>query len=123
MGRKAVKFSEHWVQMSDFRRTKNMSKKSWWACKIFIDWLLSDIEKRDREILMMSETMKKQMKDSKETILSMRELKDRQLESAQLDYERVVGLYHDEMNKNTGRTLLAIVCALAAIVMWICLFI
>lgn len=123
MGRKPIKFSEHWVQMSDFKRTKNMSKKNWGMCKNFIDWLLSDIEKRDREILSMSDIMKKQMKDAKESLIEMKRLKDKELKSAQIDFERIAGLYHRERDKNWTLVLIAIICALAAIWMWICLFI
>ena len=85
MARKKVEFPKQWVQMSEFRWTKNMTKRDRWACKIFIDWLLSDIEKRDREILMMSESFKKQLKDSKESLISLKQLKDKQIDEARED--------------------------------------
>ena len=118
MARKKVEFPKQWVQMSEFRWTKNMTKRDRWACKIFIDGLLSDIEKRDREILMMSESFKKQLKDSKESLIALKQLKDKQIEEAREDYMEIRRLYAKEKCENTTLSAIAIICAAWAIAMW-----
>lgn len=123
MARKPTQFPKHWVQASDFKWTKDMTKRDRWFCKTYIDWLLSDIEKRDREILMMSESFKKQLKDSKESLLDVKHLKDKQIEEAREDYMEVRRLLAKQKWENTTLTLIAIICALWAVAMWVLYFI
>ena len=122
MARKKVEFPKHWVQASDFKWTKDMTKRDRWFCKAYIDGLLSDIEKRDREILMMSESFKKQLKDSKESLIAVKQLKDKQIEEAREDYMEIRRLYAKEKCDNTTLQAIAIICATLTIAMWVLYF-
>lgn len=55
-----------------------MTKKDRWLCKTFIDWILSDVEKRDRDIV---ELWNQLTDEHKSVIRKLADLRDRK------DYE------------------------------------
>ena len=60
---------------------------------------------------MMSESFKKQLKDSKESLIAVKQLKDKQIEEAREDYMEIRRLYAKEKCENTTLSAIAIICA------------
>lgn len=119
MARKKTVFPANWVQMSDFRWTKNMAKKDRWACKIFIDSLMADIEKRDREIIDISRMFNDLQKSAKKDLIEMRDIKNKQLTDMQEENIEIRRLLAKEKCDNDTLSLITILCAIAVVVMWV----
>ena len=76
MARKPTQFPKEWVQITDFKWTSSMSKKDRWLCKTFIDWILSDVEKRDREILDLWNQLVEEHRSTMRKLANLRDRKD-----------------------------------------------
>ena len=123
MARKATEFPAQWVQMSDFKWTKNMTKKDRWSAKQFIDWILADVEKRDREILNLWNQLVEEQKSSMRKLADLRDRKDYEIWILKRDMAKYQALYQHENWKNTTLAVLAIIACLLMLWMWIYAFI
>jgi hypothetical protein len=122
MARKATEFPAQWVQMSDFKWTKNMTKKDRWICKIFIDWILADVEKRDREILDLWNELVEEKRSSMRKLADLRDRKDYEIWSFKKAAAKFQALYERENWKNTTLAIIAIIACLIMLWMWIYCF-
>lgn len=122
MARKATEFPAQWVQMSDFKWAKDMTKKNRWICKTFIDWILADVEKRDREILDLSNQLVEEQKSSMRKLADLRDRKDYEIWILKRDMAKYQALYQHENWKNTTLAALAIIACLLMLWMWIYAF-
>lgn len=122
MARKATEFPAQWVQMSDFKWTKNMTKKDRWICKTFIDWILADVEKRDREILELSNQLVEEHRSSMRKLADLRDRKDYEIWSFKKTAAKFQALYEHESWKNTTLAIIAIIACLIMLWMWIYCF-
>lgn len=123
MARKATEFPAQWVQMSDFKWTKNMTKKDRWSAKQFIDWILADVEKRDREILNLWNQLVEEQRSSMRKLADLRDRKDYEIWILKRDMAKYQALYQHENWKNTTLAVLAIIACLLMLWMWIYAFI
>ena len=112
MGRKKTEFPKHGVQMSDFKWTKDMAKKDRNVAKQYIDWLLSDIEKRDRWI-----------KDLWEQLKEVNKLRARDIELMWLEKRKITGLYNRQKQANDALIITTAICLVCTLVMWVLYFI
>ena len=122
MARKATEFPAQWVQMSDFKWTKNMTKKDRWSAKQFIDWILADVEKRDREILDLWNELVEEKRSSMRKLADLRDRKDYEIWSLKKTAAKFQALYVHENWKNTTLALIAIIACLIMLWMWIYCF-
>lgn len=122
MARKATEFPAQWVQMSDFKWTKNMTKKDRWSAKQFIDWILADVEKRDREILDLWNELVEEKKSSMRKLADLRDRKDYEIWSFKKAAAKFQALYEHESWKNTTLAIIAIIACLIMLWMWIYCF-
>ena len=122
MARKATEFPPQWVQMSDFKWTKNMTKKDRWSAKQFIDWILADVEKRDREILDLWNELVEEKRSSMRKLADLRDRKDYEIWSFKKTAAKYQALYEHENWKNTTLAIIAIIACLIMLWMWIYCF-
>ena len=122
MARKATEFPAQWVQMSDFKWTKNMTKKDRWSAKQFIDWILADVEKRDREILDLWNELVEEKRSSMRKLADLRDRKDYEIWILKKDMTKYQALYQHESWKNTTLAIIAIIACLIMLWMWIYCF-
>lgn len=122
MARKATEFPAQWVQMSDFKWTKNMTKKDWWVCKTFIDWILADVEKRDREILELSNQLVEEHRSSMRELADLRDRKDFEIWSLKSKLSEVTALKLKAEWNNTVEKTVMIISLIANIVLLVLLF-
>lgn len=122
MARKATEFPAQWVQMSDFKWTKNMTKKDRWSAKQFIDWILADVEKRDREILDLWNELVEEKRSSMRKLADLRDRKDYEIWSFKKTAAKYQALYEHENWKNTTLAIIAIIACLIMLWMWIYCF-
>ena len=122
MARKATEFQAQWVQMSDFKWTKNMTKKDRWSAKQFIDWILADVEKRDREILDLWNELVEEKRSSMRKLADLRDRKDYEIWSFKKTAAKYQALYEHENWKNTTLAIIAIIACLIMLWMWIYCF-
>lgn len=122
MARKATEFPAQWVQMSDFKWTKNMTKKDRWSAKQFIDWILADVEKRDREILDLWNELVEEKRSSMRKLADLRDRKDYEIWSFKKAAAKYQALYEHESWKNTTLAIIAIIACLIMLWMWIYCF-
>lgn len=123
MARKATEFPAQWVQMSDFKWTKDMTKKDRWICKTFIDWILADVEKRDREILDLWNQLVEEHRSTMRKLSDLRDRKDYEIWILKKDMAKYQALYQHENWKNTMLALIAIIACLIMLWMWIYCFV
>jgi ferric-dicitrate binding protein FerR (iron transport regulator) len=122
MARKATEFPAQWVQMSDFKWTKNMTKKDRWSAKQFIDWILADVEKRDREILDLWNELAEEHRSTMRKLADLRDRKDYEIWSFKKTAAKFQALYEHESWKNTTLAIIAIIACLIMLWMWIYCF-
>lgn len=122
MARKATEFPAQWVQMSDFKWAKDMTKKNRWICKTFIDWILADVEKRDREILDLWNELVEKQKSFMRELTNLKDRKDYEIWILKRDMAKYQALYQHENWKNTTLAALAIIACLLMLWMWIYAF-
>ena len=109
MARKATEFPSQWVQMSDFRWTKSMAKKDWWMCKTFIDWILADVEKRDREIIDLWNQLVEEHRSTIRKLSDLRDRKDFEIWSLKSKLSEMTALkLKAEWNKTIQKTVMII---------------
>lgn len=116
MARRPTEFPKNWVQMSDFKWTKTMSKQDRWFCKLYIDWILADVEKRDRAIMDMWEQLTKAKIDVNRKLGELRDRKDYEIWLLKKKLETNEALYKKEKSKNTSLALVAIIAWLIMII-------
>ena len=122
MARKATEFPVQWVQMSDFKWTKNMTKKDRSIAKQYLDWILADVEKRDREILDLWNELVEEHRSSMRKLADLRDRKDYEIWSRKKKTTEYQALYEHESWKNTTLATLAIIACLITLWMWIYAF-
>lgn len=122
MARKATEFPAQWVQMSDFKWTKNMTKKDRWICKTFIDWILADVEKRDREILELWNELVEEHRSTMRKLADLRDRKDYEIWVWKKKATEFQALYEHENWKNATLVLITIIACLIMLWMWIYCF-
>ena len=109
MARKATEFPAQWVQMSDFKWTKNMTKKDWWSAKQFIDWILADVEKRDREILDLWNQLVEEHRSTMRKLSDLRDRKDFEIWSLKSKLSEMTALkLKAEWNRTMQKTVMII---------------
>lgn len=121
MARKATEFPAQWVQMSDFVWTKDMSKKNRSIAKQYIDWILADVEKRDRAILDMWEQLTKMKIDVNRKLQDVRDRKDYEIWMLKKRNAELQALYDKEKWRDTTSICVAIIASLIAIIEFILL--
>jgi len=122
MARKATEFPAQWVQMSDFKWTKNMTKKDRSIAKQYLDWILADVEKRDREILELSNQLVEEHRSSMRKLADLRDRKDYEIWSLKKTAAKFQALYEHESWKNTTLAIITIIACLIMLWMWIYCF-
>lgn len=109
MARKATEFPAQWVQMSDFKWTKNMTKKDRWSAKQFIDWILADVEKRDREILDLWNQLVEEHRSTMRKLADLRDRKDFEIWSLKSKLSEMTALkLKSEWNRTMQKTVMII---------------
>ena len=109
MARKATEFPAQWVQMSDFKWTKNMTKKDRWSAKQFIDWILADVEKRDREILDLWNQLVEEHRSTMRKLADLRDRKDFEIWSLKSKLSEMTALkLKAEWNRTMQKTVMII---------------
>lgn len=109
MARKATEFPAQWVQMSDFKWTKNMTKKDRWSAKQFIDWILADVEKRDREILDLWNQLVEEHRSTMRKLSDLRDRKDFEIWSLKSKLSEMTALkLKSEWNRTMQKTVMII---------------
>lgn len=122
MARKATEFPAQWVQMSDFKWTKNMTKKDRWSCKIFIDWILADVEKRDREILDLWNELVEEHRSSMRKLSDLRDRKDFEIWSLKNKLAEMTALKLKAEWYSTAKKTVMIISLIVNVVLLILLF-
>lgn len=122
MARKKTEFPTQWVQLSDFKRARYMTKKDWWLCKTFIDWILADVEKRDREILELWNEITEERRSTMRKLADLRDRKDYEIWTLKKTAAKFQALYEHENWKNTTLAIITIIACLIMLWMWIYCF-
>ncbi len=122
MARKATKFPAQWVQMSDFKWTKNMTKKDRWSCKTFIDWILADVEKRDREILDLWNELVEEHRSTMRKLSDLRDRKDFEIWSLKNKLAEMTALKLKAEWYSTAKKTVMIISLIVNVVLLILLF-
>ena len=99
-----------------------MTKRDWKACKIFIDWLLADVENRDREILELSNQLVEEHRSSMRKLADLRDRKDYEIWSLKVKLTEISALKLESEWNNAASKTVMIISLIANIILLILVF-
>lgn len=99
-----------------------MAKKDRGICKTYIDWILADVEKRDRAILDLWQELTKAKIDMNKKLGELRDKKDYEIWVLKSDIKRITALKLKAEQSDTAVKVVMIISLLLNIIAWIIIF-